>query len=73
MDSRQRSLVKAAIWQGMGLVTMIAVGWAFTGSATLGGGIALTNMMIGFVAYLAYERVWAGIGWGRTGGGRGAA
>ena len=47
---------------------MALVGLAMTGSATLGGSIAVLNTAIGFIAYLVYERVWARIGWGRGNG-----
>lgn len=67
MESRRRTLTKALIWQALGLVLMILVGWALTGSAAVGGGIALTNTLIGFVSYVLYERLWARIDWGRMG------
>ncbi|MBR2657089.1 MAG: DUF2061 domain-containing protein [Loktanella sp.] len=65
MESRQRTVVKALLWQAVGLVMMCAVGWALTGSIALGGGMALINAAIGLVAYILYERLWAGIDWGR--------
>lgn len=65
MESRRRSLVKAVVWNIMGLATMTAVGFAATGSVGAGGVMAVVNTAIGFTMYLLYERVWAGIGWGR--------
>lgn len=65
MESRRRSLVKAVVWNIMGLASMTAVGFAATGSVTSGGVMAVVNTAIGFTMYLLYERVWAGIGWGR--------
>jgi uncharacterized membrane protein len=32
----------------------------------VGGIMALVNTGLGFVTYLIYERVWAGISWGRA-------
>ena len=65
MESRRRSLVKAVVWNIMGLASMTAVGFAATGSVASGGVMAVVNTAIGFTMYLFYERVWAGIGWGR--------
>ena len=67
MESRTRSLVKAICWNVLGLVMMCLIGLAMTGSLALGGTIALLNTAIGFVSYLVYERVWAGVRWGRHG------
>jgi uncharacterized membrane protein len=65
METRRRTLIKAFVWQLLGLVVMISVGWGLTGSFATGGGIALINTLIGFGTYVLYERVWARIGWGR--------
>ena len=66
METRKRTLTKAFLWQLLGLAVMALIGWAMTGSATLGGGLALANAAVGFVTYVLYERVWARIGWGRA-------
>ncbi|NOX73522.1 MAG: DUF2061 domain-containing protein [Alphaproteobacteria bacterium] len=66
MDSRLRSIVKALIWQLMGLVVMVIIGLFFTGSLWTGGAMALINALIGLATYMIYERVWAGVRWGRT-------
>ncbi|MFD3189393.1 DUF2061 domain-containing protein [Sedimentitalea sp. HM32M-2] len=64
-ETRRRSLVKAVIWNGIGFVIMSLVGVAVTGSPTAGGGMALINTAIGLTGYVLYERIWAGIRWGR--------
>lgn len=66
METRKRSIVKAVIWNILGLVSMTLVGLAATGSVKAGGAMALVNTAIGFTVYLIYERVWAGIQWGRS-------
>ena len=66
MDTARRTLVKALVWQALGLVVMALVGWAFTGSVVLAGGMAVANMAIGFATYLIHERIWARVRWGRT-------
>lgn len=65
VDSSKRTLVKAVLWNLLGLGSMVLVGFLATGSIALGGGIALANAGIGLVCYVIYERVWAGITWGR--------
>jgi uncharacterized membrane protein len=65
METRIRSIVKALIWQVIGLSVMVVVGLVVTGSLAAGGAMAVTNAALGFVTYLVYERVWARIRWGR--------
>ncbi|AUQ53533.1 DUF2061 domain-containing protein [Phaeobacter inhibens] len=65
MDTRARSVVKAVIWNLLGLAMMAGVGWLLTGSFALGGTLALVNTCVGFLCYLLYERIWAGVRWGR--------
>lgn len=67
-DTRARSIIKALIWNAIGLVTMALVGLAMTGSLAMGGAMAAINTAIGTGCYFLYERVWAGIAWGRIGG-----
>ncbi|SFE47573.1 DUF2061 domain-containing protein [Roseivivax sediminis] len=65
METRARTLTKAILWQALGLVVMTALGWLLTGSAGTGGSLALASTLVGLVTYVVYERVWAGIRWGR--------
>jgi len=65
METRVRSLVKALVWNIIGLGSMALVGFLATGSVAVGGVIALINTAIGFTLYLLYERLWARILWGR--------
>lgn len=65
METRKRSLLKAVIWNIMGLAMMSLVGLIATGSMAVGGMMALINSAIGLTLYIIYERVWAGIRWGR--------
>ena len=70
MDSPRRSLIKALLWQGLGIVSTGLVGVAVTGSFRAGGQMAALNALIGLAVYLVYERVWNHITWGRRVGGR---
>lgn len=65
MDTRKRTIVKALLWNLLGLTVMSLVGLVATGSLAVGGAMALINTAIGFVTYLVYERVWANVKWGR--------
>jgi len=65
MDSRKRTILKATLWNLMGLATMALVGFLATGSIATGSGIAAVNTLVGFVSYVIYERFWSRISWGR--------
>ncbi|MGC1430021.1 MAG: DUF2061 domain-containing protein [Albidovulum sp.] len=65
MDTNKRTLTKAVLWNLLGLAVMALVGFALTGSVATGGAMALINTVIGFVTYVAYERLWSRITWGR--------
>jgi uncharacterized membrane protein len=65
METRARTLVKALLWNAIGLLMMSIVGLALTGSAAIGGIMAAVNTGIGLVSYVVYERVWSRINWGR--------
>jgi len=64
METRQRTFVKAILWNVLGLTTMSFVGLVLTGSVAVGGAMAVVNTVLGFLIYLAYERVWARVRWG---------
>ena len=65
MDSPRRSLVKALIWNAIGLCVMALVGLLLTGSLAVGGVMAVINTAVGLTMYVVYERVWDRIAWGR--------
>ncbi len=66
MESNTRSIVKAILWQVMGLTLMVIVGLLYTGSLKAGGAMAGINALIGLATYLIYERIWARVSWGRV-------
>lgn len=65
MDTTKRTLVKAVLWNVLGLFTMGLVGYLATGSWLTGGAMAVINTALGFTLYVLYERLWSRIGWGR--------
>ncbi|WP_058280739.1 DUF2061 domain-containing protein [Ruegeria denitrificans] len=66
METRRRSVVKAVLWNAMGLLVMTLVGLIATGSVAVGGTLAIVNTAIGLTMYVIYERVWAKVSWGRN-------
>lgn len=68
METRRRSIVKAVIWNAIGLAMMALVGLVATGSMALGGKMALINAGLGLSLYVLYERIWAKVRWGRVHG-----
>ncbi len=68
MDTRARTLVKAILWNAIGLVVMGLVGLAMTGSLAVGGAMAAINTAIGLTFYILHERLWSHIRWGRLHG-----
>ncbi len=67
METTLRSIVKALTWQGLGLITMTAIGYAITGSARAGSAMALASAASGLVTFIFHERLWARVRWGMTG------
>ncbi|CUH75300.1 hypothetical protein TRM7557_00319 [Tritonibacter multivorans] len=66
METRRRSIVKAVIWNIIGLICMSVVGYIGTGSLSVGGVMAVVNAALGLTMYFIYERIWSGIQWGRA-------
>lgn len=65
MDSTKRTWTKAVFWQMLGVISMVIVGYLFTGSLRAGGLMAIINALLGLATYVLYERFWARIRWGR--------
>ena len=68
METARRTLVKAVLWNALGLVVMGVVGLVMTGSVALGGAMAVLNTAIGLACNIVYERIWSRIRWGRLHG-----
>lgn len=66
MERPARTVVKAIIWNINGLLMMSLVGYVMTGSAGVGGLMALVNTALGLSSYFVYERIWSRISWGRV-------
>ncbi|MEO0369883.1 MAG: DUF2061 domain-containing protein [Pseudomonadota bacterium] len=66
METRTRTWVKAIVWNAIGLAVMSLVGFFMTGSAAVGGTMAVINTGIGLTCYVIYERIWSRVRWGRA-------
>lgn len=66
MESAKRTVLKAIIWQIIGVFSMGIVGVLMTGNVAQGLGIALANTAIGTLTYVIYERLWTRVHWGRS-------
>ena len=66
MDTKRRTIVKAFVWQLMGLVTMSLIGWIVTGSLAESSLITVIGTICSFVTYVLHERVWSRVRWGRA-------
>ncbi len=65
MDTKARLITKSVTWQTIGLILMAAIGFLFSGSVSVGGGIAIASAIVGFFSYFAHELFWSRIKWGR--------
>lgn len=65
METRKRTLAKAITWQCIGLFATTLVGWMLTGSASVGGQMALATSGLALASYVLHERVWQRVSWGR--------
>lgn len=66
METMVRTVVKAATWQGLGILTMTALSYPQAGSLSGALSIAVSASASGFVFYLVHEKVWNAVRWGRN-------
>ena len=65
METMVRTVVKAATWQGLGILTMTALSYPQTGSLTGALSIAVSASASGFLFFLVHEKIWNAVRWGR--------
>jgi uncharacterized membrane protein len=68
MEREKRSLMKAVVWQALGLIAMVWFGLAMAGWSALGGEMAVLNACFGLAAYGLFKQAWARFDWGRSHG-----
>jgi uncharacterized membrane protein len=64
-ETHGRSLAKAISWRATGSLDTFVIAAVITGSLTLAGGVALSEILTKTVLYYVHERVWALIAWGK--------
>lgn len=67
MDTKVRLLTKSITWQVAGFISMMLIGFLFTGSVAASGGIAISGSVAGFVCYFVHELAWSKVAWGVRG------
>lgn len=65
MESLKRSIAKAVSYRVLGTVTTVGVSYAFSGSLRLAAAIGMTDTIFKIGVYLAHERLWNKIQFGR--------
>jgi uncharacterized membrane protein len=58
--------MKAVSWQILGLLSMVLIGYFFTGSLTAAGSMAIFTTILSSICYVMHERAWNRIPWGRV-------
>lgn len=57
-ETRIRTALKVVTWRIAVSLTTIGTTWFVTGSLAAGGGVALLNLVVNTVLYMAHERAW---------------
>lgn len=65
MDKHRRSIAKAITWRATGSVDTFLLSWLLSGSVSIAGGIASTEVLTKSVLYYLHERAWTRAKWGR--------
>lgn len=65
-DSHTRSVAKAVSWRITGTLDTFIISWFITGTWTLAGAIALTEIVTKVGLYWLHERAWNRVNWGRN-------
>jgi uncharacterized membrane protein len=63
--SISRSVIKSLSWRALGSIDTLVLGYIFSGSLTIAGSIASTEVLTKVTLYYLHERGWAHIKWGR--------
>ena len=64
-DSHKRSIVKAVIYRGGGVVVLAGVTWIFTCDDIQVTSVTIVYHLVSVVGYYVYERVREHMKWGR--------
>jgi sulfate adenylyltransferase large subunit len=64
-ESHSRSIAKALSWRATGSLDTFLIGWVITGSSSIAGSIAVTEIITKIALYYFHERAWTLVPWGR--------
>ena len=64
-ETHARSLVKAVSWRATGSLDTFIVAFVISGSPTLAGSVAVTEILTKILIYYGHERLWSWIPWGK--------
>ncbi len=65
METRRRSLAKAASWRVIATLITTGIAWAVTGEIETGLQVGAFDMVIKLAAFYGHERVWIRLPYGR--------
>lgn len=65
METKVRSIVKAATWRMGGLIMTVSVAWIVTGKPSLAASIGAIDTLVKLGAFYVHERLWLKIRFGR--------
>ena len=68
MEKKNRTIIKATIWQAMGVLLLAFVSFLKTGSIKIGASISVSYYIMRFLLYYLYERIWLKIKHGKVNG-----
>lgn len=66
METTQRTIVKAASWQSLGIFVMTAIGYLHTGSFGTAMSLAGSSILVSSVMYIIHEKLWQRVSWGKS-------
>lgn len=65
IDTHKRSIIKAIIYRGMGIIVLAVVTWIFTESVIQVTAVTIAYHTVSIIGYYIYERVWGHMKWGQ--------
>jgi uncharacterized membrane protein len=64
-DTTKRTVTKTMTWRVVGTASTFFVSYLVTGSWSVSSGIAIIQMFVNTILYLAHEKAWNVVRWGK--------
>ena len=64
-EHRSRSIAKGITYRFLGTLVTFIISYSITGNANLAGKISLLDILLKTLLYVAHERAWNRISWGK--------